>query len=218
MRCARKGPTSRAALRAAERHFEEAGLQRELFICSDLAVPGWVEVASRRSAEWSQTAIYTTDLQLSGRGNRYLSAVDAGSWLAAPGGRWRIRAEVVNASENRSEKFGADLFIDGERVQRRAVELQPGERTELEFSTTPRGDGFTSGYVEIEGDALTLDDRRYFTGFIPRHVRVLMAGDPGDLYFAQQALAAATTGDPSLEFDSISPGSLGSGSWTRPRC
>ncbi len=206
-----EGTDVEAALRAAERHFEEAGLRRELFICSDLAAPGWVKVVARRSPEWSQTAIYTTDLQLSGRGNRYLSAVDAGSWMAAPGGRWRIRAEVVNSSEIRSEKFAADLFIDGERMQRRTVELQPGERSELGFATTPRRDGFTSGYVEIEEDALTLDDRRYFTAFIPRQVRVVMAGDSGDLYFAQQALAAAASGDPSLELDSSSPGSLGSG-------
>ena len=199
------------ALRAAEHHFEDKGMQRELFIFSDFAAPGWLEVAARRSAEWSRTAVYTADLELSGRANRFVSAVEAGSWLAAPGGRWRIRAEVVNASESILEQFSADLFIDGERVQRRAVELQPGGRAELEFATTPRRDGFLSGYVEIEEDALTLDDRRYFTAFIPRHVRVVMAGDPGDLYFAQQALAAAAVGDPSLELDSISLSSLGPG-------
>lgn len=204
-----EGTRVEEALRAAERHFEDKGLQRELFICSDFAAPGWLEVAARRSAEWSQTPVYTTDLELSGRGNRYISAVDAGSWLAAPGGRWRIQAEVVNASRSRSEEFSADLFIDGERVQRLQVELQPGGRSELEFATAPRRDGSLSGYVEIEEDALTFDDRRYFTAFIPRHVRVVMAGDPGDSYFAQQALAAAAVGDPSLEIDNISLTSLG---------
>ena len=206
-----EGTRVEEALRAAERHFEDKGMPRELFICSDFAAPGWQEVAARRSAQWSQTAVYTTDIELSGRGNRYISAVDAGSWLAAPGGRWRIRAEVVNTPESRSEEFSADLFIDGERVQRRRMELQPGGRAELEFAATPRRDGFLSGHVEIEEDALSLDDRRYFTAFIPRRVRVVTAGDPGDLYFAQQALAAAAVGDPSLELDSIPLNSLGPG-------
>ena len=204
-----EGTDVEAALRAAERHYAQNDLQRELFICSDLAAPGWREVAARRSGEWSRTAVYTTDLQLPGRGNRYLSTVEAGSWLAAPGGRWRIRAEVVNASRNHSKEFSADLFVEGERVQRQTVELQPGQRAELEFVTTPRRDGSMSGYVEIEEDALALDDRWYFTAYIPRHVRVVMAGDPGDLYFAQQALAAAASGDPSLELAAISLGSLG---------
>ncbi|CUT03487.1 hypothetical protein, partial [Candidatus Kryptobacter tengchongensis] len=49
--------------------------------------------------------------------------------------------------------------------------------------------GFVDGFVEIEDDNFNFDNRRYFSLFIPGEIRILLAGDEGDIKFLKLALS-----------------------------
>ena len=187
-----------AALEAAERHFEAwPEWSRELFLGTDLAANGWSRIAVREAA--ANADVYVPDLQLADRGNRYVSDVDARSWLTAQGTNWLIRADVANASQQSLPALAVDLFIDGERVRRNVVAFSPGQQATVEFRVAPRRAGLIGGYVAIEEDGLIQDNKRFFTASIPDSVRVLLVGPAGaDTYYARRALEAGTAFDPTL--------------------
>ena len=201
-----EGTNLEVALQAAEHHFQDfPNLQHELFICSDVAAPGWSNVRQRQSGIWRNTAIYITDLEVENRANCYVQEVKSSNWLTSLGNIWRIHATIVNNSDQSVDELSANLFIDGERVQRKIINLSPDEHKTVEFTTIPSRTGSVNGYVQIDEDALKLDDRRYFTATIPKQIRILSVGDSEDLYFIRQALEASATKDPTLalQFSSL---------------
>ncbi|MFH1567352.1 MAG: BatA domain-containing protein, partial [Gemmatimonadota bacterium] len=193
-----EGTDVAAALEAAERHLSAApaGWRRELFLLGDRARAGWPAADSGPPRTWAAgAAVYVADPGPAPRANWFLASVVAETWLQAPGHRLDVVAQIASSAP-RPANLGVDLFVDGQRLQRREVPLGPGQRVPVELSFAPRHAGPLAGYVEIDGDDLPLDDRRYFTLYVPATARVLVLGrDPRDTYFARTALAAAAGAD-----------------------
>lgn len=66
------------------------------------------------------------------------------------------------------------LFIEGKRSAQGTVNLKPGENQTLTFRIVPDKTGLLTGSILLEDDDLLLDNRRYFTLFVPDRISVLL--------------------------------------------
>ena len=188
----------RALQRAVQTLTERPELDRELFVLTDLARPGWEALADQRP-RLQDARVYICAPDLPARGNIHVDEVSSSSWMPAVGEKLVVQVRLANRSTRAATGVSVDLFVDSERVRHQNVDLRPGEQTEVELTITPRRAGRLTGYVELEDDALPLDNRRYFALDVPERIDVLLLGSrPADTYYPRRGLAAAGQADPVL--------------------
>ena len=190
-----------AALHAAEQQLvARQTMNHEVFLFTDLAAYNWSEVEDRR--QWLPgVRIYISAPEEGARDNLHIDAVRVRSWMPAPGKKLDVQVALTNSAERRAA--GLDLYIAGERVRHREVDLTSGEETEVNFTITPPQEGRLSGYVKVEEDELSLDNRRHFALDIPAVIPILLLGGrPADTYYPRRALNSAAQADPILEIGS----------------
>jgi hypothetical protein len=108
------------------------------------------------------------------------------------------------------------LFIDGQKVgERRVDKLPDGRWPAPRFHYTFAGGGWHHGYVEVQDDALTLDNRRYFALEVLDQVRVVAVnGAPSQvprldgLFFLRAALMAGAEDTKPIQVDAIGSAAL----------
>ena len=174
---------------------------RELFILSDFIRRDWVGAAAAiREMEdlLPGLRVYASPPDEAAKGNTYVDTVSPASWTSTAGQRMAFQASVANTHGRDVEDVPVDLYLNGERVQRRTIERLPARSTtQVDFNVALRRSGHTIGLVEVEEDALSLDDRRYFTFHVPERIRVLLLGRCSiDTYFLRRALTAVAGADP----------------------
>ena len=181
-------------------HYLETGTtaNRELFLFTDLSRRNWYD-AEVLADSLRVDQLYVLSTRTGPRPNVFAEELRVSSWMPSAGAKLKVYGSIINASDDPVSALSADLFIDGERVQRRQLDLPARGNVTLEFTVTPRRPGRLTGYLELEEDALTLDNRRYFALDVPADIEVLLLGViPTDTYFARRALTAAATADQSL--------------------
>jgi hypothetical protein len=104
-----------------------------------------------------------------------------------------IKAEIANESSSAMRNHIVSVFLDGERVAQKGIDIEPGRSAAAEFTVVPRRTGTIEGAVEVEEDDLDFDNRRYFTVRIPDEIRVLMVGNKPDLHYIRLALEAQSS-------------------------
>ncbi len=176
---------------------------RELFILSDFVRRDWVDAATAvREMEdlLPGLRIYASPPDEVAKGNTYVDTVSPASWTPTAGQRMAFRVSVANTRGRDVEDVPVDLYLNGERVQRQAIEMLPARSTtQVEFNVALRQSGHTIGLVEIEEDALSLDNRHYFTFHVPERIRVLLLGRRSiDTYYLRRALTAVAGADPAV--------------------
>lgn len=83
----------------------------------------------------------------------------------------------------------ASVYLSGTRMAQQTIDLRAGESTLMHARFLPRRTGTLAGYVQIEDDALEIDNRRYFSMTVPEHVSVFLCGDaPADLQYLRLGL------------------------------
>ena len=191
-----------AALQAAGALLAEApaGHRLELFVLSDLTRYGWPTQVPADSGGWLPGAqVYLPAPDPHEPANLAVADLQLDSWLQAQGRRLDLQAWIANCGDQPA-RVGVGLYVDGQRVQHRELEIEPRSRAPVDLSLSPRRSGRLTGHVEIDGDGLPLDDRRHFVLHVPDRIRVLALGpDAVDTYFVRTALAAAAAADPVLE-------------------
>lgn len=92
----------------------------------------------------------------------------------------RVTAEIANYGPAEVKDLGVTLRIGPRAVAKGVVTLGPGEGTAKRFSVSLPADARAAdATVEIDADALALDDRRHVRLELRREVRVLVVnGDP----------------------------------------
>ncbi len=220
------------ALRFAERHFadarfaDQAAWNRELLLFTDGARHNWSEaepLGSHRAGDVDLQGDVGGGARLPGvrvfvlgevgvdaeRPNIFIESIHIERWMASPDRKLDFRALVVNASSREQSDAPVDLYLDGERVQRRVLDLPSHSRVEVEFAVAPRRPGRLTGYVHVDTDALPLDNHRYFAIHVPETIRLLLVGPRSeDTYYARRALEAAAQTDPVLRVRSRSLGDM----------
>jgi hypothetical protein len=115
----------------------------------------------------------------------------------------RVRAELHNFGATPVAQRGVALRIEGRVVARGQVSLAPGERQSKQFlAALPTGSRFADVVVELDADALALDDRRHARSELREEVRALLVnGDPrtvryeDELFYLEAALRPGDRAD-----------------------
>ena len=193
----------RAALSAGARYLgRETLANRELFLVTDMSRHDWFDPEPLADSLVADQ-VYVLSPPPHPRPNLFIERLDISGWMPAAGARLDVTATVANTGDESVPGVAADLFIDGERVQRRQADLPARATKTIAFAVTPRRAGRITGYVELDHDALLLDNRRYFALDVPADIGVLLLGEsPTDTYYPRRALAAAVGADPALRLDS----------------
>ena len=128
-------------------------------------------------------------------------------------GSVHVLAKIRNWSDDDIDDLVVTLVINGETLDQNTLSIRARSATQSSFRLEKRIAGSIEGYLELEGDDLIADNRRYFTWNPPRKTRILLVAEdrPDTLWpspwFFEQALP--TSADSPWETERISPEDLG---------
>jgi len=93
-------------------------------------------------------------------------------------GELRIQGKIKNWSEADERPRKVRLFMEGKEIDQTPMPVKPGNATQVSFTIPAQLDRIHEGWLEIDGDALALDNKRYFSWNPPRTLRVQIIADP----------------------------------------
>ncbi len=192
----------RALTRAGEILIPLEPFSGEVYLFSDMTASAWADLANRQ--QWLPEAkIFVVSPSSGARPNPHIERLEVNSWMAVPGTKLEARLEVGNSSTRSVEAASLDLFVDGQRVGHRTASLPAGRSISASIPFVPARAGDLAGYLELEDDRLTLDNRRYVSFSVADSIRVLiLGGNPNDTYYPRRGLAAAASEDLALVVES----------------
>ncbi|MBI5022080.1 MAG: BatA domain-containing protein [Ignavibacteriales bacterium] len=107
-----------------------------------------------------------------------------------------IRASIKNFNEHAIPNLLASVYLDGKRVAQKNLSLNGYGTTKAEFSVLPKKNGFNNGYIQIENDAISQDNIRYFSFYIPEILDVtFIANSENEIRLPRLALASSLLGN-----------------------
>jgi hypothetical protein len=191
-----------ALLQAARHLADYPDLDGELYLFTDLAQYNWNDLPAQ-NALFAQTRTYIGAPDVPNRNNAYIEAIRFSPWMTSASGELVIQADIRYDGTTPLHDQILDLFIDGERVRRRAIDLAPQSKVQVDLRFTPRRTGRLSGHLELSEDDLSIDNKRYFAFDAPSSISALILGpQPASTYYLRRALNAATLSDPALKISS----------------
>lgn len=191
---------------------EREGDRREVYIFSDLAATAWPDATRAAVAEQlgrlEDVQLFVVDVGSEEVANRGIGAVKLDNAVIATGGTLNVAADVYRSrSGDNGEPIIAQLWLGGDSrdggksaVKRGEAIVTPDETESAEaaFAIGGLDEGTHQGRIEIaSGDALPVDDVRYFTLRVEPARPVLIVGENASrTLFVDQALSpAGPTGD-----------------------
>lgn len=94
--------------------------------------------------------------------NLSIDSVETISSIFIPGKPVETNALIRNNSKNDIDNIVVSLFLNGERVAQRSTGIKSESVSEVAITFTPDNPGHYDAYLEIEGDDLPNDNKRYF--------------------------------------------------------
>ncbi len=116
-----------------------------------------------------------------------------------------LRAWVHNYGESDVRNATVSMYINKERLAQSGVSVAAGATEVVEMAGPPKRPGLQGGYVEIEGDGLDADNRRYFAFPLGDRTSVALSGSPESMNYLGLALGIA--GD-ALAVERVAPGGI----------
>ncbi|HUL43383.1 MAG TPA: BatA domain-containing protein [Bacteroidota bacterium] len=175
---------------------------RELYIISDMQKTLFELPQGKRADSLADqhTAVFLIPIGSKEISNTAVDSVRVQSTLLEEGKPASIYASFRNFSNGPLSNSVVSVYLDGTKQAQSSVSLEPYGASSLEFQVNPSHSGFLRGYVELENDALDIDNRRYFTMYIPDRINVTIVGtdDAGNNYLSLAIQAAGRGNGPSL--------------------
>ena len=83
-----------------------------------------------------------------------------------------VIASIGNFGITPLNNYIISAYIDGIKMAQKNLAIEPWGYAKTEFSISSKRTGFIRGYLELENDAIELDNRRYFTFYIPEQINI----------------------------------------------
>lgn len=100
-----------------------------------------------------------------------------------------LKVNIANFSGERRENIPLSLFMGDVRVASTDLTIPPHDTIQVSLKVVPEGGGFTTGCARLEiDDALSADNRSYYTFYVPPGVEVYLAGDSLEISRVELAL------------------------------
>ncbi len=89
----------------------------------------------------------------------------------------RMEVRVRNYSDAPISDAVLELSVDGEKKRQMTISIPPGDEVRKEITYIFRTPGYHFGWVQISGDRLGADNRRFFSRYVSGGVKALCVGD-----------------------------------------
>lgn len=170
-------PLQRALTRGIALLENSSNLNREVYLISDLQKSTLLDSLEKEAEPDIRTILVPVgDRSYS---NVAVTSVQVASRIIEEGQPVRIVATLNNYGSERIDDYVASIFLDGERVAQTTATLDPNSSSNVEFSLIPDQRGWLSGEVQIEDDAYTYDNTRFFTLHVPERRSLLLVRGEG---------------------------------------
>lgn len=176
-------------------------LNKEIYILSDFQQGRWWQGSFEKVTvpDYRYFAIGCVSDKSENAG---ITRIEFPPQLFAPGEDFEITAHIRNYDNKALTGKLVELFINGDKKAQTAVDLKPLGTTIAKFTVTPENPGQHQGYLEIEDDDYSTDNRFYFNFEIPEKISVLgVAESAEDLKVLINCLDRTSTGY--IEFKGI---------------
>ena len=117
-----------------------------------------------------------------------------------------IRAWITNYGDESIEDVVAAMYIEDSRMAQTSLSIDPSESVAIDLAAPPKRTGFLGGYLQIEGDDLEEDNRRYFAFRIVDGSRVAVFASNPSANFLETVLGLPGLLRPQM----FSPDAIGS--------
>lgn len=189
-------PCNEAVAEAVRLCRESELTRREVYVLTDMTTGAWrtggPPIFPKDQADEpadQRVAVYIVDLGQDEPKNVRIADMRLSAETAPVNADVFITVTVQSGAEPVESVI--DLYLDDKKVSGQALTLQAGASQVVPFQVTPDRPGVHQGRVEIaRGDALAMDNVRYFTiQTVPKH-HILVAGDdPASVHPVSLALA-----------------------------
>ncbi|MBI4548372.1 MAG: BatA domain-containing protein [Ignavibacteriae bacterium] len=189
------------ALRLSARLLQQSqNANKEVYIISDLQNTLFLDKeyqSDERSYSLFDQRIkmFLIDVAKGNTANVAIDSVEVTTKIIEKDKPFAIFTSVRNFSSTSHQNYVVSAFLDDIRVAQNNISLEPWGSASVQFTVTPKRNGYIKGYIEVEHDAIEPDDRRYFTLHIPERINIaLVTGSDEDVQFVKLALQAGTQG------------------------
>lgn len=197
------------ALRVAASLLDKSeNLNKELYIITDAQRANAATAIDSLKIFGSATRVYLMPIGrgAAGGNNLGLDSIRVLSSVFEVNKPVEVRAWVHNYGEESVENAPVSLYINNERLGQTSVTVEPGKTQAVDLTAPPKRAGLQGGHIEIGGDALDADNRRYFAFSVLDRMHVVIAGSPESANYLSLALGLAGS---ALTTERVAPGSLG---------
>lgn len=170
-------------------------INKEIYLISDLqenAFEGVEEFVTPILKE-ENIKLYVIPMNSESIDNLSVVHVEAANQIIEKGKVLELNVTVTNFGSLDVRDKMLQLFVEGKRSAQATVSLKPKESQTITFKIIPDQTGLVTGSVLLENDGLMLDNRRYFTFYVPDNIEVLIVGDKEeDIRFLNIAAAISS--------------------------
>lgn len=189
-----------ALIKAKEILSQGSNINKEIYIISDLQQTGFnnLENIVLPLFQDLEIKLFIVPIQNDQMRNLVITDVKPANQIIEKGKVFELEAVVKNSGTKPDRNKLVQVFIDDKRSGQATLNIEPGSIQTIKFRVVPQRTGLIAGSVLLEDDDLFLDNRHYFTFYVPEQINVLIIGqNQKDIRFLELAL------DP--YFDQASP-------------
>ena len=152
-------------------------INREVYLISDFQTVNFEDTADSMNLVWNEN----TKLLYLPMGSRKLSNlgienIELVSKILEKNKIAELEVTVRNYGSQPERNKLVQLFVNGKRMAQTTVTIAKGASTTEKFRFLLENVGFSTGYVLIEDDDLTADNRRDFVFVVPEQIKLLLIG------------------------------------------
>ncbi len=157
---------------------KSSNINKEVYLISDLQANGLNLTGFDQNEKLfsEDVKLFVLPVQALDSENLAVSKVAIGNQLLEQGKVAELEVQVRNLGEDSAGNKLVHLFVNGKRVAQNLLDINAQSAVNALFRIVPQKAGFQSGYVMLEDDILSEDNRRYFAFHISEHIPVLIAG------------------------------------------
>ncbi len=122
------------------------------------------------------TRIFLIDSESPPRDNTGIVALDIMSTIIVENKPVNLRARVGNWGKLPVKNVLLSAYLEGTRIVQQSIDIAANGSTTVDLVVVPKHRGTIKGYLQLEDDALEIDNKRFFVLDVPKNINVLLAG------------------------------------------
>ena len=207
-----------ALIKAKEILDKASNINKEIYLISDLQQAGFKNIDDLVLPIFQDDKIkvFIIPIYENQVSNLVITDVKPANQIIEQGKVFELKAVVKNVGTKPGRNKLVQLFIDGKRSGQATLNVEPGNSQTATFRVVPQKTGLIAGSVLLEDDGLFLDNRRYFTFYVPEQINVLVIGqNQNDVRFLELALNPGSKQASLVNTENLPPNRIEYGTLTK---